>query len=90
MILNWKFTPSAVAGEIGRNNLISLMDTYFANNGMESQFAIVGKETLVDAQKHPENYQDLLVRIAGYSAYFVTLSKEMQDDLIGRTELSFG
>lgn len=90
MILNWKFTPGAVAGEIGRNNLISLMDTYFANNGMESQFAIVGKETLVDAQKHPENYQDLLVRIAGYSAYFVTLSKEMQDDLIGRTELSFG
>lgn len=90
MILNWKFTPSAVAGNIGRDNLIHLMDTYFSNNGMESQFAIVGKETLVDAQKHPENYQDLLVRIAGYSAYFVTLSKEMQDDLIGRTELSFG
>lgn len=89
MILNWKFSPGAVSGDSGRDNLISLMDVYFENNGMESQFAVVGSETLIDAQKHPENYRDLLVRIAGYSAYFVSLSKEMQDDLIGRTELSF-
>ena len=89
MILNWKFSPGSVSGVTGRDNLIALMDTYFENNGMESQFAIVGRETLIDAQNNPENYRDLLVRIAGYSAYFVTLSKEMQDDLIGRTELSF-
>ena len=56
---------------------------------MQSQFSIVGRETMICAQKKPENYQDLLVRIAGYSAYFVDLSKELQDDLIGRTELSF-
>lgn len=89
MILNWKFSPGAVSGDSGRDNLISLMDVYFENDGMESQFAVVGSETLKDAQKNPEKYRDLLVRIAGYSAYFVNLSKEMQDDLIGRTELSF-
>ncbi len=50
---------------------------------------MVGRETMIDAQKHPEKYQDLLVRIAGYSAYFVELSTELQNDLIGRTELSF-
>ena len=57
--------------------------------GMQSQFSIVGNEMLKCAQKEPENYQDLLVRIAGYSAYFVELSEELQNDLIGRTELQF-
>ncbi len=89
IILNWKFSPAAVSGETGRDNLIGLMDVYFKHHGMQSQFSIVGKETLVDAQQHPENYKDLLVRIAGYSAYFVELSTELQNDLIGRTELSF-
>ena len=56
---------------------------------MQSQFSIVGRETMICAQKHPEDYRDLLVRIAGYSAYFTELSRELQDDLIGRTELSF-
>lgn len=88
-ILNWKFSPSAVSGVTGREALISLMDTYFADGGMQSQFAIVGRETLIEAQKKPEKYADLLVRIAGYSAYFVELSTELQNDLIGRTELSF-
>ncbi|MCD8343674.1 MAG: formate C-acetyltransferase/glycerol dehydratase family glycyl radical enzyme, partial [Oscillospiraceae bacterium] len=89
IILNWKFSPSAVSGETGRDNLMALMDVYFKNQGMQSQFSIVGRETMLAAQKHPEQYQDLLVRIAGYSAYFVELSKELQNDLIGRTELSF-
>ncbi|MCR5388893.1 MAG: formate C-acetyltransferase/glycerol dehydratase family glycyl radical enzyme [Lachnospiraceae bacterium] len=89
VILNWKFSPGAVSGETGRENLINLMDVYFANNGMQSQFSIVGKETMKCAQEKPEDYKDLLVRIAGYSAYFVELSKELQDDLIGRSELSF-
>ena len=89
IILNWKFSPSAVSGETGRDNLMGLMDVYFRNQGMQSQFSIVGRETMLAAQEHPEQYQDLLVRIAGYSAYFVELSKELQDDLISRTELSF-
>jgi formate C-acetyltransferase len=56
---------------------------------MQSQFSIVGRETMLAAQKSPEKYKDLVVRIAGYSAYFVELSTELQNDLIGRTELSF-
>ena len=89
IILNWKFSPSAVSGETGRDNLIALMDGYFERQGMQSQFSIVGKETLKAAQKDPDSYKDLLVRVAGYSAYFVELSPELQNDLIGRTELSF-
>jgi len=89
IILNWKFAPGTVSGETGRDNLIGLMDVYFDKQGMQSQFSIVGKETMLAAQKNPENYKDLLVRIAGYSAYFVELSPELQNDLIGRTELSF-
>jgi formate C-acetyltransferase len=89
IILNWKFSPAAVSGETGRDNLIGLMDVYFKNKGMQSQFSIVGRDMMIAAQKHPEKYRDLLVRIAGYSAYFVELSTELQNDLIGRTELSF-
>ena len=89
IILNWKFSPGAVSGETGLDNLINLMDVYFDRQGMQSQFSIIGRETMEAAQKQPEQYQDLLVRIAGYSAYFVELSRELQNDLIGRTELSF-
>jgi formate C-acetyltransferase len=89
IILNWKFAPTAVSGEVGRENLIALMDGYFADGGMQSQFSVIGKETMISAQKAPERYRDLVVRIAGYSAYFTELSRELQDDLIGRTELSF-
>ena len=89
IILNWKFAPTAVSGETGRDNLIALMDTYFEDNGMQSQFSIIGRETMLAAQKDPAKYKDLVVRIAGYSAYFVELSPELQSDLIGRTELSF-
>jgi formate C-acetyltransferase len=89
IILNWKFSPSAVSGEVGRDNLIGLMDTYFEKGGMQSQFSITGRETMLAAQKNPAEYKNLLVRIAGYSAYFTELSEELQNDLIGRTELSF-
>jgi pyruvate formate-lyase/glycerol dehydratase family glycyl radical enzyme len=88
-ILNWKFTPTCLSGETGRDNLISLIDTFFQKKGMQSQFNIVSRETLIDAQANPEKYKGLLVRVAGYSAYFVELSKALQDDIIGRTELSF-
>lgn len=57
--------------------------------GMHSQFTVASRETLLDAQANPEKYKGLLVRVAGYSAYFVELSKELQNDIIGRTELSF-
>lgn len=88
-LLNWKFTPSNVAGDAGRDNLISLMDVYFERKGMHSQFNIISRETLEDALVNPEDYKDLLIRVAGYSAYFVELSKPLQYDIMGRTELSF-
>jgi formate C-acetyltransferase len=88
-LLNWKFSPSALAGETGRDNLIALMEEFVQRKGTESQFTVASKDTLVTAQQHPEDYKDLLVRIAGYSAYFVELNKELQDDIIGRTEFSF-
>ncbi|MDR2530368.1 MAG: formate C-acetyltransferase/glycerol dehydratase family glycyl radical enzyme [Oscillospiraceae bacterium] len=88
IILNWKFAPVTVAGASGRDALISLMEEYMKRDGMQSQFSIVGRETMLAAQDKPEQYRDLVVRIAGYSAYFVELSDELQRDLIGRTELS--
>jgi len=89
VILNWKFSPGAVSGEVGRDCLITLMDDYFERQGMQSQFSIIGRDTMLAAQERPKDYQNLLVRIAGYSAYFVELSRELQNDLISRTELSF-
>ena len=88
-LLNWKFSPSSVSGETGRENFINLVDTFFQLKGLHSQFSIVSRETLEDALVHPENYKDLLVRVAGYSAYFTELSPVIQRDLIERTELSF-
>ncbi len=88
-LLNWKFTPACVAGDAGRDNLISLIDVYFERKGMHSQFNILSRQTLLDALEHPEAYKDLVVRVAGYSAYFVELSKPLQYDIIGRTELNF-
>jgi len=88
-LLNWKFTPESVSGDRGRDNLISLIDVYFERNGMHSQFNIISRETLLDAMAHPDNYKDLIVRVAGYSTYYVDLSKPLQYDLLGRTELSF-
>lgn len=88
-LLNWKFSPGALAGETGLDSFIALMDEYIQRKGMHSQFTVANQETLVAAQKDPDDYRDLLVRVAGYSAYFVELNKPLQDDIIGRTELSF-
>jgi formate C-acetyltransferase len=88
-LLNWKFSPSALAGEVGRDSLIALIEEYIHRKGMHSQFTVASRETLLAAQRDPDNYRDLLVRVAGYSAYFVELNKALQDDIIGRTELSF-
>ncbi len=88
VILNWKFSPNTVSGEAGRDNLIDLIDTYFDMGGKQSQFNVITKETMLEAQKKPQDYRDLLVRVAGYSTYFTEMSPVLQDDLINRTELS--
>lgn len=88
-LLNWKFNPTSVSGSTGTENLITLQDTFFNQGGMHSQYNIMSSETMKDAFNNPDNYRDMLVRVAGYSAYFVELSKPLQLDLISRTELSF-
>lgn len=70
----------------GIHRFVGLVDQFFADGGMQIQFNIVSKETLRDAQLHPDKYSDLLVRVAGYSAYFTQLSKDVQEDIIARTE----
>ena len=87
-LCNMKFHPTSLAAADGLQKLVSLMKTYFESGGMELQLNIVSAETLRDAQKHPENYRDLVVRVAGFSAYFVEVSKDSQDDLIRRTEMA--
>ncbi len=88
-LFNQKFHPSALSGEEGLHNFVSLVRTYFDRKGSHMQFNVVSRETLLDAQKHPENYKHLVVRVAGYSALFTTLSKSLQDDIIRRTEQGF-
>lgn len=85
-LFNQKFHPSALAGEEGLQKFSAYIRTFFDQKGMHMQFNVVSKETLLDAQKHPENYKTLVVRVAGYSALFTTLSKSLQDDIIKRTE----
>ena len=88
-LFNQKFHPSALSGEEGLDNFVSLIQTYLDRKGSHRQFNVVSRETLLDAQKHPENYKHLVVRVAGYSALFTTLSKSLQDDIIRRTEQGF-
>ena len=85
-LYNQKFTPAAVSGEQGLKNFVSIVKSFFDHKGSHVQFNVVDKETLIEAQEHPEDHQDLIVRVAGYSAHFVTLAKEVQDDIINRTE----
>jgi formate C-acetyltransferase len=87
-LLNMRFHPTALASESGKGKLIALIRTYFALGGMEMQFNIVGADTLRRAQEAPEDYRDLVVRIAGFSAYFVEIYRASQDDIIRRTELN--
>ena len=85
-LFNMKFHPSALKGQKGIENFVSLIRGYFDQKGSHMQFNVVSRETLRDAQKHPENYKSLVVRVAGYSALFTTLSRSLQDDIINRTE----
>lgn len=88
-LFNQKFHPSALAGREGLEKFVSLIQTFFDQKGMHMQFNVVDRETLLDAQKHPEKYSHLVVRVAGYSALFTTLSRSLQDDIIRRTEQGF-
>ena len=88
-LLNQKFHPSALSGDEGLNNFVALIRSYFDQKGSHMQFNVVDRNTLLDAQKYPEKYQHLVVRVAGYSALFTTLSRSLQDDIIRRTEQGF-
>ena len=88
-LLNQKFHPSALAGMGGLTKFVALIRSYFDQKGMHMQFNVVTRETLLDAQKNPEKYKTLVVRVAGYSALFTTLSRSLQDDIINRTEQGF-
>ena len=88
-LYNQKFHPSALKGEEGLQKFVAYIRAFFDQKGMHMQFNVVNRETLLDAQKHPENYKNLVVRVAGYSALFTTLSKSLQDDIINRTEQAF-
>lgn len=88
-LYNQKFHPSALAGQAGLENFVALIRAYFDQKGSHVQFNVVDRETLLDAQKNPEKYKGLVVRVAGYSALFTTLSKSLQDDIIRRTEQGF-
>ncbi len=85
-LFNMKFHPSALEGTAGLESFVALIRGYFDQKGSHVQFNVVSRETLIDAQKNPEKYKGLVVRVAGYSALFTTLSKSLQDDIINRTE----
>ena len=85
-LLNQKFTPKLLEGEEGLQALMNLIRAYFKLGGHHIQFNVVSADTLRDAQAHPENYRDLIVRVAGYSDYFCDLSRALQDEIIARTE----
>ncbi|WP_173682136.1 glycyl radical protein [Clostridium saccharoperbutylacetonicum] len=87
VLLNQKVTPQMLAKEEDRMKLIALIRTFFNRlEGFHVQYNVVSRDTLLDAQKNPEKYRDLIVRVAGYSAFFNVLSKQTQDDIIERTE----
>lgn len=85
-LFNMKFHPSALEGRSGLESFVALVRGYFDQKGSHMQFNVVSRETLRDAQKNPDKYRSLVVRVAGYSALFTTLSKGLQEDIINRTE----
>ncbi|NCB52080.1 MAG: hypothetical protein EOM54_09395 [Clostridia bacterium] len=88
MVLDLKFNPQFLENERHMDALKDLINTYFQNGGMEIQFNVVDRATLIDAQENPERHRDLVVRVSGFSAYFTTLMKTTQDEIIARTEYS--
>ncbi len=84
-LLNQKFLPDLMKEEKALTAIVHLIRSYFKMDGHHVQFNVVDKATLIDAKKHPENYRDLIVRVAGYSDYFVDLTEALQDEIIERT-----
>ena len=87
---NQKYHPSALRGQEGLHALCGLIQAFFARGGYHIQFNVVSSEVLKQAQKNPEQYKDLVVRVAGYTAFFVDLNVDIQNDIIDRTEMDFG
>jgi formate C-acetyltransferase len=85
-LMNMKFDPSAMKSEEDMRKMSMLIRTYFSQGGKHVQFNVVNRETLIDSQRHPEKHGDLIVRVAGYSAYFISLGTPVQDEIIDRTE----
>lgn len=85
-LFNQKFHPLTLSGSKGLENFAAYIRAYFDQKGSHIQFNVVSKDTLLEAQKNPEKYKTLVVRVAGYSALFTALSKSLQDDIINRTE----
>ena len=88
--MNMKLPPDQLESRKGRENVLQLIKTLFDNGGYHIQFNVLNTETLRDAQKNPEKYRDLVVRVAGFSAFFTKLHKGVQDEIIERTLQSFG
>ncbi len=88
-LLNQKFSPDVVKGEEGLDHMADLVRSYFTMDGHHIQFNVIDRMVLIEAQKNPEEYKDLIVRVAGYSDHFRNLSRVLQDEIIGRTEQSF-
>lgn len=89
-LLNMKFHPSAMKTDEDLKKIYTLIKTYFDYGGKHAQFNVVDSKTLKEAQKHPERHRNLMVRVAGYSAYFTELSSNVQDEIIQRTEFTSG
>ncbi len=85
-LFNMKFNPSAIEGDIGTKKFIALNDAYFNMGGYQVQYNIVDSRMLIDARKHPENYSDLMVRVAGFTAKFIDLGPDVQQQIIDRTQ----
>ena len=85
-LLNMKVSPGVIEGDEGIAKLANLVRTYFRLGGHHIQFNVVNVETLREAQADPDGHRDLIVRVAGYSDYFCDLSRELQDEIIARTE----
>lgn len=88
-LLNQKFHPQALQGDNGLKNLAAVVRSFFDNKGMHVQFNVIDKETLLEAQRKPDQYRDLVIRVAGYSAQFIALDTAIQNDIIMRTEHTF-
>ena len=87
-LLNVKLSPGCVAGDEGTQKLVLLIRAFCDLKLWHLQFNIINRDTLLAARKEPDKYRNLIVRVAGYSAYFVDLSPELQQDIITRTEHS--